>query len=312
MRHALLALSLVLAAAGLARADDASDAKDEAAEPKPAREDPCTNLASHRGLTGMREMIDARTPEGDWRVRAGAYFQGSATQTGVDGDVRTSTRERYELTPYFGASFLGHLEVGVRWPFPEVEHTVNRLHDLAAPTPDPWPSKHDDELFGGGGNPSFAAKAGWTLGPVSLAAYAIGQANAGSRLMAHKEDSFGELGGATTISFAGGLFAAHLDLSGVHLETRHLGWEFRFRTGFSFVVVASDAAVIRTFLYGDGLEAEGGRGCDYSLGAGVQLQLGDHFQAEITGDGRLLAGQLQRPFHDEGTFAVAGGAGFVY
>jgi len=270
------------------------------------------NLASHRGLAGMREMIDGRTPGGPWRLRAGAYIQGSTTQIDVTGDVRTAYRDRYEFTPYIGASFLGHIELGFHWPFPQLEYYKNVIHDPQAPVNDPWPRLTDHGYPGGGGNFSFSAKGGWTLGPVSLAAYVNAQSNSGSRLMTHKEDSFGEAGGAGTVSIADGLACIHLNLSGCHLETRHLGWEFRFRTGFSFVVAHSERFVARSFVYGEGRESEGSRGCDYYLGAGVQFQFGEHFQLEVTGDGRLVADQLQQPFRDSGTYSVAAGAGYLY
>jgi hypothetical protein len=303
----LVPFVLVLALAGLARGDDSEVDK----EPTESSSEPVLNLASHRGLTGMREMIDARTPAGLWHIRVGAFFQGSDTETSVAGDIRSVERQRFEFTSFVGASFLGHLEIGWRWPFPEFEHIDDRLHDPSAPTNDPWPSTHHTDTFAGGGNPSLSAKAGWTLGPVSLAAYAIGQTG-GSRHMTHKEDTFGELGGAGTISFANGLFAVHLNLSGLQLASRHLGWEFRYRTGFSFVVVASETLAVRTFIYGDGQEAEGSRGSDYWLGAGLQFQFGERFQLELTGDGRIIAGQLQSPFRDEGTYSVAVGAAFIY
>src|SRR5205085_1572676 len=121
----------------------------------------------------------------------------------------------------------------------------------------PWPSVHDDQLFGGGGNFSFAAKGGWTLGVFSIAAYAIGQTNTGSRHMTHKEDSFAELGGASTVSVADGRLAFHLNLTGRHLETRHFGWGFRYRTGMSYVALASDTVRVRSFFYGEGVENEG-------------------------------------------------------
>src|SRR5262249_5646113 len=114
------------------------------------------------------------------------------------------------------------------------------------------------------------------------------------------------------LALADGRIGVHLNLSAVHLETRHFGWQFRFRNGFSFVVAAAESFSVRSFVYGEGLEGEGTRGCDYRLGAGVQFQLGQHVQLEVTGDGKLLAGQSQRPFKDEGTYAVAAGAGFVY
>lgn len=310
----VFALVFALASAGVARSEDASDAEDVRDEPKPASErvDPGIRLSSHRGLTGMREMIDARTPDQPWALRTGAYFQGSSTTIELDRGVRTFQRERYSFVPYVGASFLGHLEVGFRWPFPQFEHTRNRLHDPAAPVLDPWPRFHDDKLNGGGGNFSFSAKAGWTLGPVSLAGYAIGQTNTGSRQQTHKEDSFGELGTAVTVSIAHGLVCVHANVSGVQLASRGFGWQLRFRTGFSAVLVSSDEGCVRTFIYGEGLEAEGSRGCDYYVGGGVQFQVGEHFQVELTGDGRVLSRQLDRQFTDEGTYSVAVGAGFVY
>ncbi len=303
----LIALVLVCALGGLARAED-----DESEQEKPHEGDPCVNLSGQRGLSGMREMIDARTAPGTWHIRTGAYFQGSSESITASGDVRTHTRDRFELTPYVGASFLGHLEVGFHWPFPEVEHTQDRIHDVTAPTNDPWPSVHHDDVFGGGGNFSFAAKAGWTLGPVSLAAYAIGQTNTGSRLMTHKEDSFGEVGGAGTVSLVDGRFSIHLNLGARHLETRRLGWGFRYRGGFGVIVVQTEKLLVRSFVYGDGVESEGTPGSDARLGAGVQFQLIERIQLEISGDGRLYAGSLVGPFSDSGTYAVALTIGFVY
>lgn len=304
---AVLVFVLVLVLAPGLRAQEADDD-----EKPPASSDPCVNLASLRGLAGMREMIDARTPEGNWHIRAGAYFQGSSESIGTDGGVRSFTRDRFELTPWIGASFLGHLDVGFHWPFPEVEHTQSKIHDVTAPTLDPWPSVQKDDLFGGGGNFSFAAKGGWTLGIFSIVAYAIGQTNTGSRHMTHKEDSFGEVGGASTIAVAAGQLCFHLNLGARHLETRHHGWGFRYRPGMSYVAVPSPSVRIRSFLYADGVENEGSPGSDVRLGAGVQIELAERVQLEVSGDGRLYAGSLVGPFSDDGTYAVAFNAGFVY
>jgi hypothetical protein len=307
MRARILAAVFLLLLARPARADDDGPTYEHREETS----EPALNLASQRGLTGMREMIDARTPAGDVHLRVGASIQASSETIEQNGDVRSMTLERYELTPYAGASFLGHLELGFHWSFPEIEHTVDSVHGIGVPVPDPWPSLHKDELVGGGGNPSFSAKAGWTLGPVSLAAYVTGQPDVGSRLMAHKTDSFGEAALAATIAVAK-IFSIHLNLGGRYEETSRLPWEVRYRTGFGAVVLENDRYVARMFLYGDGLAREGGIGSDYRLGGGVQLQVGEHFQAEITGDGRLYAGQLVGPFHDDGTFSIGAGAGFLY
>src|ERR1700678_3337717 len=118
----LLVMALVLLLAPAARAED-----DETA-PETSKDEAAVDLSSLRGLTGMREMIDARTPSGLWHIRAGAYGQYSTEEIELNPDVRTSQRDRYELTPYVGASFLGHLEAGINCPFPAVEHTKNEVH----------------------------------------------------------------------------------------------------------------------------------------------------------------------------------------
>src|SRR5438309_10950686 len=105
-----LCLLLVGLAVSVARGDE----PDEAGI---ANDAPCVNLASHRGLTGMREMIDARTPEGTWHIRTGAYFQGSSQTIAAAGNVREATLDRYEFTPFVGVSFLGHIDLGFHWPF---------------------------------------------------------------------------------------------------------------------------------------------------------------------------------------------------
>jgi hypothetical protein len=301
----ILALAVVMCLASAAFADE----DDNAAEAP--HDEPAINLSSLRGLTGMREMIDARTPTGMWHIRAGAYFQYSQTEIDYSGDIRDFERERWEFTSFVGASFVDHVEVGFHWPFPQFEHTTNKVHAVNAPVPDPWPTVHDSSTEGGGGNFSFAAKAGWTFGPVSLAAYAIGQPSTGARTMAHKEDSFGELGGAGTVSFAKGLFAVHANVSAVELATRDLRWYMRYRTGFSVAIARSEAVVIRSFLYGEGFAHEAGFHSEYRLGAGVQALLLEHLQLEVTGDGRLVA-LLPDALTDAGTFEVAFLAGFVY
>jgi len=277
-RYLALAVLSVALARSPARAED-SDV------------DTARGFSSSFGLTGMRELIDARAPR-DLNVRLMTVASYDRIELSSPRLSRRTDRLRDELIG--GVSVLGALEGGARWfPF-EHELVLDRPTGAAATRT----RRH------GAGDLDLAAKASLELEPVSLAPYAVLHLGVGEPAV--QESTQLEVGGAFTLELAERFVGLHANLAFVEREAGRRA--FRYRIGASGVLVATEDVVVRVFAFADGLEEGGARGSDVFLDAGVQAKFGPYLSVSLAVLGRVLDG-AQRPLADRATFGVRPGIG---
>src|SRR4051812_30132876 len=92
--------AVVLVFASVARAQD---------EPLAAR---AIGFASARGITGMRDLVDARVPPDDVNIRLALRYSYDHIDVESRRAERTTDRQYSELVS--GASFLGVIDAGLR------------------------------------------------------------------------------------------------------------------------------------------------------------------------------------------------------
>ncbi len=246
-RAAWLALAAALALAPGALAEE-SDAE------------PAIGFPGTLGLTGMRDMVDARVPA-VLSIRAGARYDVTVLEHKFRSAFRAARNQQsHEFTLYGGASALGLLDASVRLPF------VYRRDGIEFDG-QPSPRARYDQ---GWGDLDVAAKVAWGLGPVVLSPFAFGKLPSG-------EPDVGdfarfEYGVAATFDFLNRYLAVHANLAGVQAEEGRQA--IRYRLGASAVVWADEGFVVRVYGYGDGIEYEGSIDSDFDVDFGVQALLG--------------------------------------
>ncbi|MEZ6188470.1 MAG: hypothetical protein R3F62_26145 [Planctomycetota bacterium] len=295
-----IALALV-ASAACAWADDDDDAKR------------ALKLSGSLGLTGFRDMVDARTP-GVLSVRGGLRYHVDVTDQDFKGAIdATRKAQRHELSLYAGGSLLGMIDVAGRVPYLITREETNRfgLPDLSA----------DDDY--GWGDVDLAAKVSLSLGLIDAAVFATGRIPSGEPAV--RDLGQFEYGLAASLTLFNHHFAAHGNVSGLQVEEGLSA--LRYRVGASFVLLDFDALLLRVYAYGDGIEYEGRANSDIDVDFGVQAILFEFVSVELGTTLRVIDGNFldkdtrrqliqqgitDRHFDDDGTWAVELGVGIVF
>jgi hypothetical protein len=247
----LLCLALVLAVASGARAQDAEGPD-------------VIGFANARGLTGMRDLLDARTPS---REALRLLARGGRDESRVVGPDGRVAFEKDEMEVAAGVAFLGHFEVGLRWKAVEYVST-------------------NGDATTGIGDSGVTGKAGVTLAPVSVAPYFVQGFDTGAGRLDHTW--YTETGAAGTLAFLEDRVALHLNLAFLNDDPGQLG--FLYRLGVSAVPFAETEVVVRPFAYVEGVEREGTRGCDVSVAVGVQTRLLQYLGVTVDFQQRVATG----------------------
>jgi len=303
-------LSLLFALAALA-APVLADDEDDGGGGGGAAE--AIKLAGTIGLTGFRDMVDARVPDG-LSIRGGIRYDLLVVDQDFSGAVRATRKaDRHEFTLYGGASLLGLIDAAARIPYLYTDDEINRrgLVDRDA----------DEDI--GWGDFDLAAKVALEVGPLDVAPFVFGRFPTGEPDVRDLAEF--HYGAAATFSFFGDFIAAHANLAGVQIEEGLSA--FRYRFGVSLVGVATSALLVRVYGYLDGVEFEGRADSDIDLELGAQAILFELITVEVGASTRLLdsgflddsakealAGQnvFDRHFDDDGTWQLQVGVGVVF
>jgi hypothetical protein len=262
-------------------------------------------LMSNRGLLGMGSMVDARSTA---RPHARAVTSYEFERSRVDSPTTERTFERHLASVVAGFSALGVLDTGIRWvPFERLE--------VDDETVGAQPIRRRDQ---GTGDLSLAAKGSWTFDKtLSVGAYVFGHMAIARRALDRTNDF--EVGPVVTLAVLDQRLAFHLNLVYANLNAgnnvlrlRAGEHAFRWRVGVSGVPFAIDDAVIRPYLYVDGIELAGSRGSDVRVGIGVQSLFFGHLVVAVGGEYKVHDGDLPPGARDHGTGGVGLGVGFAW
>lgn len=292
----------LIACAAVAHADDDDDDAKRALK-----------LSGSTGLTGFRNMVDARTP-GTLSFRGGLRYLVNV----VDNDFRgalnaTRKQRRHDITLYAGGSLLGLIDVAAKIPF-----VFDRQKTSINGLPDPR-----DDNDKGWGDVDLAGKISLELGPFDVAAYALGRLPTGEPEVRDLAEL--EYGVAASFTIFNHHLAAHGNLAGLQVEKGLTA--LRYRVGVSFVILDFDTLLLRVYGYGNGIEFEGRADSDIDLDFGAQAILFGFLSVELGTSVRLLdanflddsakkalrgQGIFDRHFEDDGTWAIEFGVGIVF
>lgn len=267
---------------------------------KPAKDDDAnlaTKLPNFLGLSGMRDMIDARTPQG-FTLRGGVRLQ--QDKEDLHGALIDVKREELDMQAYMGLALAGFFEAGARLPF-SVIHTAHGLRF----------DGHDHSGGKGIGDLDIAAKVTLPLTPeLTLAPYVTAQLPTGDKRFSLKSGV--DVGGALTMTALDEVVAFHVNVAGSWHEGGDT--EIKFRVGPSLVPIATKVILLRPYVYLDGREVlHSDTGLDLRVAFGAQALLFDLLTVEIGADWRFMAQPVPEGIaRDEGTWRVEVGAGVAF
>jgi hypothetical protein len=254
-------------------------------------------LPNFLGLSGMRDMIDARVPTG-LTIRGGLRLQ--QAKESLEGPLLELDRDTFDLQAYAGLAALELFEVGARLPF-ELDHTSKGVKVNGGHT------RKKGDVFG---DLDLGAKLSIKVGPVALAPYALATLPSGDRRFS--KDAGGALGGAATVSLFDSRFAVHANIDGGWFEGGNLGIRWRF--GVSAVPLATKILLLRPFVYLDGRQRiETNAGTELRVAAGAQALLLDFITLDAGFEFRFLSQTTPSELaNDQGTWKFEIGAGVVF
>jgi hypothetical protein len=312
----LLVVASLLAPASVALADDPSSSiappaltdqpgagatkgrTGEGADPPKTNDaDLATKLPNFIGLSGFRDVIDARTPK-DFTLRGGLFLQQSKQD--LHGNLIDMHANQYDLQAYMGIALLGMIEFGAGLPF-SVQHTTNGLRFDGS----------DRESGRGVGNLQLGGKLTIQITPeLALAPYVVGQLPSANSSLDQKSGI--DFGGAVTATAYESRVAFHANVAGSWHEGGDVSIKFRF--GPSFVPIASKVILLRPFVYLDGTEEmNSNKGLDLRVAFGVQSLVLDLFTLSLGADYRLVAQSVPEGItHDDGTWRIDVGVGVAF
>jgi hypothetical protein len=254
-------------------------------------------LPSSFGLTGMRDMIDARIPAGI-NVRGLLRFD-DETQN-LSSSSQSYSQDLYQGNLIVGASALKLFDVGVRVP---LEWQVEKDRLRGDPT--------DRTSADGIGNTLVSGKVGFQLLPwLTIGPYVTAATDSGSSLL--DKSNMLTVGGCGTFAIWEERLAAHVNMSTIFQDGGK--WSFKYRVGGSVVPFASDPLLFRVFAYFDGQDYVGDRvqGSEASIYGGVQALFFKFVMAEVSFGWRVYAGDLPHAVKDESTYGLDVGAGVSF
>jgi hypothetical protein len=288
-RRLLAAIALVLVPLAEARSQD--EELDRSDEIRLARS--AAGFASVFGITGMREMIEARVPE---RPIVRGMLQAAIDHQQLsfgEGSV-TQTTDSVGLQLTLGGSFARIFDFGMRWiPIEQV-----RTQRTGAPT----------QVEDKSGGLDLAAKISLPLGSAAaIAPYAIFHFELGGH------DLYGsrgvEAGSAFVFAFARDQVALHATLA--YADRSGQASAFRFRVGASWVAVAEDSVLVHPFVYLDGVEPTDA-GLGLRIDFGVQVRLFDSLVVSAAVYYYLVDDSSPPGTKDEGSWGVRFGLGLKF
>jgi hypothetical protein len=276
-RRLLAAIALVLVPLAEARSQD--EELDRSDEVRLARS--AGGFASVFGITGMRELIEARVPDRPMvRGIASLAIDHQKLSFGDGSVVQTTDSVGLQLS--VGGSFARFVDLGLRWiPIEEVQ-----TRRTGAPT------QNEDKS----GGLDLAAKLSLSLGSAAIAPYTIfhfelgGHDLTGSRAV--------EAGSAFVCSFVRDRVSLHATLS--YDGKAGQPGAFRFRVGPSFVPYATDALLVHPFIYLDGVQRSDGLALQ--LIVGFQARIFDSLVVAVNANYYLFDHSLEPGTKDEGAW----------
>lgn len=251
-----------------------------------------------RGLTGMREMVDARVPE-LLNVRGMLRFEHESLN--LESNAFAHSVDTYAAEGIGGVSALGMLDAGIRYP---LEIRVNK-DDVRGV------SSHQVTIEGVG-DPELSGKVAFKLGPVSLGPYGTAHFNIGHKSLEHTNKW--DLGACGTLAILNDHVAVHGNITWVRTFV-HFGpgkFAFGYRLGGSVVPWADETLVLRLYLYLDGLEYGGTPGSDVKVAVGAQALLMKILTVEIGSFVKVEDGDLPTQIRNVGTYGINFSAGVSF
>ncbi|MEZ0230696.1 MAG: hypothetical protein ACAI25_18890 [Planctomycetota bacterium] len=254
-------------------------------------------LPNTLGLSGFGDMIDARIPTG-LTIRGGVRLEQQKSE--LKGPLMEFKSEQLNMQAYAGVAVLELFEVGARLPF-EFNRTSKGVKVNGGST-----RKGDDNF----GDLDLGAKLSIRLGPVALAPYAVITIPSGDRRFV--KDAGGRVGGAVTVAILKSILNFHGNLDAQWAEGNH--WAINYRTGVSFVPLATKLLLLRPYIFLDGKQALANEsGADLRVAAGAQALLFDFITVEAGGAYRFFTQATPSELdHDEGTWSFHVGAGVAF
>ncbi|HZV02668.1 MAG TPA: hypothetical protein VFF73_38530 [Planctomycetota bacterium] len=261
-------------------------------------------LPSFFGVSGLRNMVDARTPT---RVDLRALLGYDWTRQDVTGPVAEKTVDTSEGALTVGASALTFLELGAHFPFYVVKRqTVDVFNQ----------SSEKEESVGRIVSLDLGLKAGRSLDFItkslhwlSLAPYMLVHVTGAPGIT--RLDGFlsFEVGGAATVAVLDDRLSFHLDLAYAHIGVKTAA--VRCRLGiFGVPIGVADDLVVRIGGYVDGLSVvkTNTRHDLLDVSFGVQGLLIKYIILEVTGGYRAYQG-LSFQLRDRGTGGLEANVG---
>jgi hypothetical protein len=298
---ALVALSLLATTPAWAQEDapaapPARKAADASSDEGVA--DHAIKLPNFYGLSGMREMIDARTPDG-LTIRGGVRLQQQKESTA--GHLIEFDRERLDLQAYAGVALFSFVEAGARLPF-EWNKQSKGFRTSGG---------HDRDDGSGVGDLDVAAKISIPLGPIALGPYLKATIPTSSSPHFDKHRG-GEVGAAASAGLFGQALVFHANVDG---GWRDGGWtSINYRFGVSVVPFATKILLVRPYVYLDGKQRlHDQAGSELRVAAGAQALVLDFITLEAGGDYRFLNDATAHGLGDDrGTWTFEIGAGVAF
>jgi hypothetical protein len=272
----VVSLVILLGIAGGASADDAP------AEKPPTPGKTSIGLPSFFGISGLRNMVDARTPSSMLQLRGllGYEFTHQTTEDQIEQQTVMTNSASFTIS----ASAFTFFELGGHVPFYVVKEQETRVFDMS----------FDRERTTRTLTLDLGLKAGRTLDFISgkldwlaIAPYMlihISRLDGVQRL-----DGFVvvEVGGAATVALLEDRLSIHANFAYAHLGVHVDG--FRLRLGaFGVPVGWKDDFVLRVGAYMDFLKAGSSRGDSIEANLGVQSLLFAHLIIQLTGGYRVF------------------------
>lgn len=290
MKKLLLGMALALLVPAVAHAQESGSSS----EPEGRRS---VGFSSSKGLTGMRDLIDARVPT-TINIRGMLRFDNESTN--LDSPFLAHSLDVYSADFIAGASALGILDAGLRLPV-EIRVEKDDVHG--------GPSRK--VTVNGVGDAEVSGKVGFQLGPwIALGPYATLHWNTGSGSLEKTNEM--HLGGCGTVSFLDDRIAGHVNITSISYDGGK--WAFGYRLGVSIVPIAIDGFLLRLFLYVDGKDYIGTRvhGNDGRIFGGAQVLLFKIVTAEFSMGWKFDRGDLPGYIADIGTYGLDLGAGVSF
>jgi hypothetical protein len=278
-RRLLAAIALVLVP--LAEARSQEEELDRSDEIRLARS--AGGFASVFGITGMRELIEARVPDRPMvRAIASLAIDHQKLSFGNGSVVQTTDSTGLQLSA--GGSFARLVDLGLRYI--PIEQVVTRRTGV--------PTQVEDKA----GGLDLAAKLSLSLGSAAMAPYTIFHFELGGH------DLYGsravEVGSAFVFPFARDRVSLHATLS--YDGKSGQSGAFRFRVGPSFVPYATDALLVHPFIYLDGIQRSGGLALQ--LIVGFQVRIFDSLVVAFNANYYLVDDSLAAGTKDEAAWGL--------